>query len=135
MPQPSSPQGRVGANSSVSEVSFFLSICILVLDLGLECWVIVRVSFAIYVGTPSDQSSILKNSLGFFEMLFLPTGIPNTPYGNIYKMTNAAAAPMVIPCQGAPPSVDHEAATRVTPQQQGRGGLEGVRREGANAKN
>ena len=50
----------------------------------------------IYVGTPFDQNGILKTLTGFFKMLFLPAGTPNTPYGNIRHTTHAAAAPMVV---------------------------------------
>ena len=74
----------------------------------------------IYVGIPSDRNnSILKTPRRVFPNALSPNRNTNTPYGNIEHTTNAAVAPMVVPCRGAPTSVGHVAATRVTPQQQG----------------
>ena len=72
-----------------------------------------------YIGIPSDRNSILKNSQGVVLNALSPNRNTNTPYGNIEHTTNAAAAPMVVPCRSTPTSVGHVAATRVTPQQQG----------------
>ena len=73
----------------------------------------------IYVGIPSIRNCILKNSQGVFQLALSPNWNTKTPYGNIEHTTNAAAAPMVVPCRGTPTSVGHVAATRVAPQQQG----------------
>jgi len=73
----------------------------------------------IYICIPSFRNCILKKSQGVFQNPLSPNRNTNTPYGNIEHTTNAAAAPMVVPCRGTPTSVGHVAATRVAPQQQG----------------